>query len=107
VNPVIDSEPIDEDHPIGFEGAKYGYSTASDCRRFLSWDSFSGAFGHTYGHHSVWQMHTQARGSGMLQAPTDRGNYGFAKQSVAWILFIRGIEIGIVWANLLPPRALE
>jgi hypothetical protein len=70
VKPVIDSESIYEDHPIGFEGAKYGYSTASDCLRFLSWDLFSGAFGHTYGHHSVWQ--TQARGSGMLQATTDR-----------------------------------
>ena len=65
VKPVIDGEPIYEDHPIGFEAAKYGYSTASDCRRFLYWDLFSGAFGHTYGHHSVWQMHTPARGEGI------------------------------------------
>jgi len=65
VKPVIDGEPIYEDHPIGFDAAKYGYSTASDCRRFLYWDLFSGAFGHTYGHHSVWQMHTPARGEGI------------------------------------------
>jgi hypothetical protein len=65
VKPVIDGEPIYEDHPIGFEAAKYGYSTASDCRRFLYWDLFSGAFGHTYGHHSVWQMHAPARGEGI------------------------------------------
>jgi hypothetical protein len=63
--PVIDGEPIYEDHPIAFDAAKNGYSTASDCRRFLYWDLFSGAFGHTYGHHSVWQMHTPARGEGV------------------------------------------
>jgi hypothetical protein len=62
VKPVIDGEPIYEDHPIAFEAAKFGYSTASDCRRFLYWDLFSGAFGHTYGHHSVWQMYRPARG---------------------------------------------
>jgi Protein of unknown function (DUF4038)/Putative collagen-binding domain of a collagenase len=65
VKPVLDGEPIYEDHPIGFEAAKFGYSTASDCRRFLYWDLFSGAFGHTYGHHSVWQMHSSARGEGI------------------------------------------
>jgi len=65
MKPVIDGEPIYEDHPIGFDAAKYGYSTACDCRRFLYWDLFSGAFGHTYGHHSVWQMHNAGRGEGI------------------------------------------
>ncbi len=30
-------------------------------RRPLYWDLFSGAFGHTYGHHSVWQMWAPTR----------------------------------------------
>jgi hypothetical protein len=71
VKPVMDGEPIYEDHPIGFEAAKFGYSTASDCRRFLYWDLFSGAFGHTYGHHSVWQMHSAARGEGVNKPIND------------------------------------
>jgi hypothetical protein len=71
VKPVIDGEPIYEDHPIGFEAVKFGYSTASDCRRFLYWDLFSGAFGHTYGHHSVWQMHSTARGEGINKPIND------------------------------------
>jgi len=54
--PVIDGEPIYEDHPISFDAKKYGHSVASDVRRPLYWDLFSGACGHTYGHHSVWQM---------------------------------------------------
>jgi hypothetical protein len=56
IKPVIDGEPIYEDHPIFHKGPEYGYSTATDVRRPLYWDLFAGAFGHTYGHHSVWQM---------------------------------------------------
>lgn len=54
--PVIDGEPLYEDHPVSFEAKKYGHSIASDVRRSLYWDLFTGACGHTYGHHSVWQM---------------------------------------------------
>jgi len=56
--PVIDAEPIYEDHPINFDPDKNGYSVAADVRRPLYWDLFSGACGHTYGHHSVWQMYS-------------------------------------------------
>ena len=56
VKPVIDGEPIYEDHPISFNANKLGHSTAADVRRPLYWDLFGGACGHTYGHHSVWQM---------------------------------------------------
>jgi len=55
--PVIDAEPVYEDHPINFNPDANGHSTSADVRRPLYWDLFSGAFGHTYGHHSVWQMY--------------------------------------------------
>jgi hypothetical protein len=61
IKPVVDGEPIYEDHPISFDAKKFGHSIASDVRRPLYWDLFTGAFGHTYGHHSVWQMWTPAR----------------------------------------------
>lgn len=54
--PVLDGEPIYEDHPISFDAKKFGHSVAADVRRPLYWNLFTGAFGHTYGHHSVWQM---------------------------------------------------
>ncbi len=56
VKPVIDGEPLYEDHPVSFRAKDLGHSISSDVRRPLYWDLFSGAFGHTYGHHSVWQM---------------------------------------------------
>jgi hypothetical protein len=56
IKPVLDGEPIYEDHPVSFDAKKLGHSIAADVRRPLYWDLFGGACGHTYGHHSVWQM---------------------------------------------------
>lgn len=56
VKPVLDAEPVYEDHPVAFDQKKHGHSVAADVRRPLYWNLFEGAFGHTYGHHSVWQM---------------------------------------------------
>ena len=61
--PVIDGEPIYEDHPISFDAPRLGHSLAIDVRRPLYWDLFTGACGHTYGHHSVWQMWQPGRGA--------------------------------------------
>jgi len=57
VKPVIDGEPLYEDHPLSFNPTRLGHSIAADVRRPLYWDLFNGACGHTYGHHSVWQMY--------------------------------------------------
>lgn len=54
--PVIDAEPLYEDHPLYFCASDHGYAIAADVRRTFYWDVFAGAFGHTYGHHSVWQF---------------------------------------------------
>ena len=59
--PVIDGEPLYEDHPVSFNAKDFGHSISADVRRPLYWDLFGGAFGHTYGHHSVWQMYAPGR----------------------------------------------
>jgi hypothetical protein len=59
--PVLDGEPIYEDHPVSFNAKAFGHSVAADVRRPLYWDLFGGACGHTYGHHSVWQMWAPGR----------------------------------------------
>lgn len=61
VKPVLDGEPVYEGHPISFDAKKFGHSLAADVRRTFYWNVFSGACGHTYGHHSVWAMHTAQR----------------------------------------------
>jgi hypothetical protein len=69
VKPVLDGEPIYEDHPIAFNPDKFGHSTAADVRRPLYWDLFTGAFGHTYGHHSVWQMYDPQKNRKPINRP--------------------------------------
>ena len=61
IKPVIDAEPIYEDHPLNFKAKTAGHSVAADVRRAFYWDVFTGACGHTYGHHSVWQMAAPGR----------------------------------------------
>jgi hypothetical protein len=56
IKPVMDGELLYEDHPVSFNAKDQGHSIAADVRRPLYWDLFGGAHGHTYGHHSVWQM---------------------------------------------------
>ena len=55
--PVIDAEPLYEDHPNCFNARELGYSVPSDIRRIMFWNVFAGAFGQTYGCHDVWQMY--------------------------------------------------
>ena len=57
IKPVIDGEPVYEDHPISFDPDHRGHTLAADVRKAFYWDVFNGAAGHTYGHHSVWQFY--------------------------------------------------
>ncbi|EPX57642.1 hypothetical protein D187_004781 [Cystobacter fuscus DSM 2262] len=59
--PVLDGEPLYEQHPICFNAPTHGYSNDYEIRKYAYWDVFAGAFGHTYGHHSVWQMYAPGR----------------------------------------------
>jgi len=58
IKPEIDGEPIYEDHPVCFNVYDLGTSSAYDVRKFAYLDLFSGAFGHTYGCHDIWQMNS-------------------------------------------------
>jgi len=59
--PVLDGEPIYEDHPVCFNVKELGTSSAYDVRQFAYLDLFSGAFGHTYGCHDIWQFYSPQR----------------------------------------------
>lgn len=61
IKPVIDGEPLYEDHPLAFRSRDNGYSFDAHVRQRAYWDVFSGACGHTYGNHSVWQMYAPGR----------------------------------------------
>lgn len=56
--PVMDAEPIYEDHPVCFNAKELGTSNSFDIRKAAYLNLFAGAFGHTYGCHDIWQMYS-------------------------------------------------
>lgn len=61
IKPVLDGEPLYEDHPLAFRARDLGYSFDAHIRQRAYWSLFSGSAGHTYGNHSVWQMYAPGR----------------------------------------------
>jgi hypothetical protein len=61
VKPVMDGEPLYEDHPIAFRAKEHGYSFDAHVRQRAYWAVFAGGHGHTYGNHAVWQMFAPGR----------------------------------------------
>ncbi|MCF6244901.1 MAG: DUF4038 domain-containing protein [Sulfurovum sp.] len=67
--PILDAEPLYETIDKNFweDTSIYnGKFTATDARHIAYRQVFSGAFGHTYGHHSVWQMAPHANPNATL-----------------------------------------
>ena len=67
--PIMEIEPLYEDHPLEFRPDEDGHSNAWDVRRTLYWSVFYGSAGVTYGHHSVWQMYDKDKGRSPINRP--------------------------------------
>jgi hypothetical protein len=63
VKPVVDGEPLYEDHPVGFrQGSRQnGFSFDAHVRQRAYWQVFAGSLGVAYGNHAVWQMYAPGR----------------------------------------------
>jgi hypothetical protein len=70
--PTINSEPCYEDHPVMSAGWKPagGWFNDADVRDAAYRSVFSGAAGHTYGCHDVWQFYDPKRGPAHNHART-------------------------------------
>jgi len=55
VKPVLDGEPRYEGHPVNWKAEK-DYFEDFDVRQAAYWSMLSGACGHTYGNHNIWQF---------------------------------------------------
>lgn len=60
VKPTLDGEPRYEDHPINWK-PENGWFDQWDVRQAAWWGALSGACGHTYGDHNIWQMWAPGR----------------------------------------------
>jgi hypothetical protein len=59
LHPHLDGEPRYEDHPNKFSPEKEGWMDDFDVRQTGYWSMLSGACGHTYGNHNIWQFYTE------------------------------------------------
>jgi hypothetical protein len=57
----MDGEPRYEDHPINWQPDSLGWFNEMHVRQAAYWNLFSGAHGHTYGCHPIWQMAAPGR----------------------------------------------
>jgi hypothetical protein len=58
--PTLDAEPRYEDHPVNWK-RENGWFDAFDVRQAAYWSMLSGACGHTYGDHNIWQFYSSRR----------------------------------------------
>lgn len=103
VKPVLDGEPCYEDHPINWRDVN-GWFDEFHSRRAGWWSMLSGAFGHTYGNHNIWQMWTRGRAP-VSQARTpwhESIDYPGAFQAGYMRRFFESID----WQKLLPAQDL-
>lgn len=61
LRPHLDGEPRYEDHPSQWKPIEFGWMDDFDARQTAYWSMLSGAFGHTYGNHNIWQFYTEDR----------------------------------------------
>ena len=104
VKPVLDGEPIYEDHPNSFNAKDLGHSISTDVRRPIYWDLFCGACGHTYGHHSVWQMWAPDRDP--INNPLMPWHEAIEQPGAAQMQFARWLLESRPYLNRIPDQAV-
>ena len=104
VKPVIDGEPLYEDHPLAFRARDYGYSFDAHVRQRAWWAAFSGACGHTYGNHSVWQMY--APGRKPINGPLLYWNEAIHRPGAAQMQYVRALIESRPYLSRVPDQTL-
>ncbi len=102
--PTLDGEPCYEDHPINWKPDELGWFDDFDSRRAGYWSMLSGAMGHTYGNHNVWQFWQPGRPPiSHARAPWQQAvHYPGAWQAG----YVRKVFEAIAWQTLRPAQEL-
>jgi hypothetical protein len=79
-------------------------SSDHDARRAAYWAVFAGACGHTYGHHSIWQMHSAAH-TGVLE-PRLSWQEALRAPSAAQMGYLRGLIESFPMLERIPDQSL-
>jgi hypothetical protein len=102
--PVVDGEPLYEDHPVCFNAKDLGTSSPYDVRRYAYLDVFAGAFGHTYGCHDVWQMYSPKRTP--VNGPHYSWDVALDLPGAAQMKYLRGLIEARPMLDRIPDQSL-
>ena len=102
--PVLDGEPLYEDHPLAFRARDYGYSFDAHVRQRAYWSVFAGSAGHTYGNHSVWQMY--APGRRRINGPLLYWNEAIHRPGAAQMQYVRYLIESRPYLSRVPDQSL-
>jgi len=106
--PVLDAEPNYEDHPIDpFRRkwqADFGRYTDYDVRKQAYRAVFSGACGHTYGHHSVWQFWNLRREP--INFPTPQWEEAILRPGAIQMVFLKNLMLSRPFLTRIPDQAM-
>ncbi|HVJ79788.1 MAG TPA: putative collagen-binding domain-containing protein, partial [Planctomycetia bacterium] len=81
-----------------------GYSNAADVRKFAYWDVFAGAFGHTYGNHSIWQFYSPKKPA--VNGPLDHWPIAKDKPGAAQMQHLRTLIESRPFLTRIPDQSL-
>ena len=101
VRPVLDAEPRYEDHPVNWD-PDFGWFEAFDVRQAAYWSVLSGAFGHTYGNHNIWQMWESGREP--ISSARTPWREALAHPGAAQLGFMRGLFLSRPFLMLTPDQ---
>ena len=101
--PVIDGEPRYEDHPVSWSPER-GWFDSFDVRQAAYWSVLSGAAGHTYGNHNIWQMWEPGR-TPISWARTP-WTEALAHPGAAQMGFLKALMLSRPFLDLIPDTSL-
>ncbi|HVX65471.1 MAG TPA: glycoside hydrolase family 140 protein [Bryobacteraceae bacterium] len=102
--PVLDGEPLYEDHPLAFRAKDLGYSFDAHVRNYAYADTFSGACGHTYGNHAVWQMY--APGRKPVNGPLMYWHQALRRPGAAQMQYVRALLESRPYLSRVPDQSI-
>lgn len=106
--PALDAEPCYEDHPINPFTRKwlpeYGYFRDYEVRKAAYRAIFAGACGHTYGHHSVWQMYDVNRAP--INYPDCTWQDALDRPGVSQLIHLKNLMLSRPYLNRIPDQLL-
>lgn len=103
VKPVLDAEPGYEAHMAGFR-IENGYLNDYDVRKSAYWAMFSGAAGHSYGCHAVWQMWKAGRRA--VNRPVDPWHDSLQLPGANQLRHLRALCERFPFSQTIPDAAL-